>query len=175
MLGQLILALGLALFVGAVGIFARRRPLPRQPTRLVADPAHWHALTAYLWLVGAVGLLVWEAVAALGTALTPPPVDAEIHTLGAGFITLLILGVGIRLLPGFARRPLRHEALVWLTLGLANAAVLLRIAPLLLAPLLPPQPLTAALAISGIAGVAAVALFALNLGGGARADTPPTR
>jgi uncharacterized protein involved in response to NO len=174
-LGQLALALGLILFIGALGIFARHRPLPRQPTRLVADPAYWHALTAYLWLVGTAGLLLWRVCAAIDTRLAPPSGDAEVHALGAGFLTLLILGVGPRLLSGFARRPVRHEALLWLTLGLANVSALLRIGPLLFAPLLPTQLGPATLAIAGLAGEVAVALFALNLGGRAPKATARTQ
>lgn len=173
--GQLALALGLTLFVGAIGIFARRRSFPRQPTRLVADPAHWHALTAYLWLMATAGLLARGALAALGTGLASSSVDAEIHLLGTGFITLLILGVGSRLLPGFARRSVRHEAFVWLTLGLTNMATVLRVGPLLLTPLLPTRVVSAALAAAGIAGLAAVVLFALNLGGRAAADARSMR
>ena len=82
--GQLILALGLLIFVVVVGIFARPRPLPRQPTRLLAEPAYWHALTAYLWLVVTVGLLLWRVFAAIGTTLASPSGDAEVHALGRG-------------------------------------------------------------------------------------------
>jgi hypothetical protein len=44
-------------------------------------------------------------------------------------------GEGAKLLPGFAHRPLRSEALVWATL-LGNAAALLRVGPQLLTGLL---------------------------------------
>jgi hypothetical protein len=56
---------------------------------------------------------LWLALAALVPALPLPPSDAEIHIVGAGFVTLLIFGSGVRLLPGFARRDPRSPALVW--------------------------------------------------------------
>jgi uncharacterized protein involved in response to NO len=55
------------------------------------------------------------AVAALALRIPdfgPIVLDAEWHILGAGFMTLLILGEGVNLLPGFAGRPLRSEARV---------------------------------------------------------------
>lgn len=174
-IGQLCLAAGLVLFVGALGVFARGRQRPRQPTRWVADPAHWQALTAYLWLVGTAGILVWDVFATLAIVPMRPPSDAEIHALGAGFVTLLILGVGPRLLSGFARRAVRHAALGWPILALANLAALLRVAPLLLAPLVPPAAVNTALGMAGLAGWTAIALFALNLGGRALTDTQSTR
>lgn len=75
--------------------------------------------------------LTWQGAADLGTVSAAMSRDVEFHALGVGFITVLILGVGARLLPGFARRPLRNPALVWLTLALGNGTALLRVGPLL--------------------------------------------
>lgn len=171
--GQLFLAVGVALFIVALGIFGRLQPRPRQSARAVSDPVYWHALSAYLWLAGAGALQVWDVAGTLAIVPTRPPLDAEIHLLGAGFVTHLILGVGPRLLSGFARRALRREALGWPILALANLAVMLRVAPLLLALLVPPATTNAALGLGGLTGWLALALFALNLGGPARAGTPP--
>ena len=159
--GRLAQALALILFILGLGVFASRRPLPRQPPPGLADPLHLHALAAYAWLLLAAGHLAWGGAAGLGGASGPP--DVEVHLLGAGFVTLLILGVGAQLLPGFARRPLRRPALLWATLALGNAAALLRVAPPFLAPTLPPGATSAALALAGLAGLLAVALFAHNL------------
>jgi uncharacterized protein involved in response to NO len=89
--------------------------------------------------------------------------EVDRHLLGAGFVTLLILGEGAKLLPGFAAQPLRSEQLVWLTLLLGNTAAVLRVGPLLLPGLLGGPPAELALALSGLAGVLSIAIFALNL------------
>jgi hypothetical protein len=95
----------------------------------------------------------------------PIVLDAEWHILGAGFMTLLILGEGVNLLPGFAGRPLRSEARVWANLVFGNLAVLLRVAPVLLSALFAGLLGPGALASSGLAGLLAVALFTYNIVG----------
>jgi hypothetical protein len=57
--GRLAQALALALLVLGLGVFAPRRPLPRQPPPGLADPLHLHALAAYAWLLLAAGHLAW--------------------------------------------------------------------------------------------------------------------
>jgi uncharacterized protein involved in response to NO len=151
---------------------ATPRPPPPHPSELVAADAL--VRSAYAWLAVAAGLLLVGGVLLLAGG-TPPPVDAERHALGAGFVTLLILGMGARLLPGFLGRRLASARLVWATLWLGNAAALLRVAPALvpwlLAPSGAPAPawagLTAAigglLALSGLLAMAAVACLGWNL------------
>lgn len=166
-LGQLGLAGALGLFVLALGLFAPRRPLPRQPVRLLSDPIQWHALAAYIWLLLAALLLGATGLTDLGVrgiALTLDAPDAEHHLLGAGFVTLLILGMGAQLLPGFANRRLRSRALVWATLLLGNAAAVMRVGPLFVAGMSPALE-NGLLAAAGVVGLAALAAFGLNLGG----------
>lgn len=163
--GRLAQALALGLFTFALGVFAPRRPLPHQPVRLLADPVQWHALSAYLWLVVAAVILAWTGSAAVGANASAFPGDAEVHALGAGFVTILILGVGARLLPGFSRRPLRSRALVWFTLVLGNVAALLRVGPLLLPVLFPAPFASSSLTLSGLSGLAAIGAFGVNLTG----------
>jgi uncharacterized protein involved in response to NO len=131
--------------------------------------------SAYAWLVVAALLLLAAGVGALAE-LPQPPLDAERHALGAGFITLLIYGMGVYLLPGFLGRHLASARLAWATFWLGNAAALLRVGPLLLPwladasggavaaaldPLLAVQrPL---LTLSGVLGTAAIACFGWNL------------
>lgn len=160
--GQLLQAIALVMFAFGVGVFARRRRLPRQQVRLVTDPIPLHAVTAWLWLMGAAVLLSLSSFATLGVVSMTLPVDAEWHVLGAGFITLLILGVGAHLLPGFSRRPFRMPMIVWATLLLANAAAILRTGPLFL-PDVPSPVRDALLGTAGIVGVAALALFGVNV------------
>lgn len=161
--GRLLQAGGLTLFVLALGVFARRRPLPRPARGPLADPIHLHALTAYTWLLFGAALLGWQGLVDWLPGLTAPP-DIERHALGAGFLTLLILGVGARLLPGFARLPLRRPGLCWPTLVLGNGAALLRVGPFL-PPSFPAHLADAALPAAGLCGVAALGIFALNLTG----------
>jgi uncharacterized protein involved in response to NO len=163
--GRLAQALALGLFTLALGVFAPHRPLPRQPVRPLADPVQWHALSAYLWLVVGAATLAWTGGVAIGGAASALPGDAEVHALGAGFITILILGVGAHLLPGFTRRPLRSRALVWSTLVLGNVAALLRVGPLLLPALFPAPFAGIALTLSGLGGLAAIGVFGVNLTG----------
>ncbi len=140
--------------------------------RPLADPIQLHALSAYGWLLVAAALLVWAGLSGLGVLVASAPRDAEQHALGAGFVTLLILGVGAHLLPGFANRPLRSRKLIWLTLGLGHAAALLRVGPFLAAPLLPAGLVSAFLAAAGLAGVAAVAAFGVNVRASGHAGEP---
>jgi len=161
--GQLLQAIALLSFAFGVGIFARRRPLPRQPVRLTTDAIQLHVITAWLWLLVTAVLLALSSFATMGVIRVTIPGDAERHLLGAGFITLLILGVGAHLLPGFARRPLRSRGLVWTTLALANVAAILRVGPLFLPADLPSNAIGRLFAAAGLAGVAALVLFAVNL------------
>lgn len=164
-IGQLAQAGALGLLAHALGVFARPVPLPRSPVRSPSDPVVWHARTAYAWLVVAALVLAWRGASALGMVRAAPSRDVEIHALGVGFVTILILGVGARLLPGFARRPLRRPRLVWLTLALGNGAALLRVGPLLVSAYVPAPLLGTALALAGPLGLLALVTFSLNLRG----------
>ncbi len=164
--GQLLLAVSLVLMIAGVGIFAPRRPLPRGAPPIHTDPHQLAALSACGWLAVTAGVLALNGLAALGVPVPAPA--GEIHLFGAGFVTILILGVGTVLLPGFSRRPLRSRKLLWLTLVAANCAVLARIIPLWLAPLLPFLPSRTAslvLASAGLCGLLALLAFGINLSG----------
>ncbi|HEU5328769.1 MAG TPA: NnrS family protein [Thermomicrobiales bacterium] len=172
--GDVLLAAALVAFIIGMGIFARRLPLPRQPVRVFTDPQQWHALTAYGWLAVAALLLAGNGLGALGLPglITTP--DAERHALGAGFVTVLIVGVGAHLLPGFTRRPLRSRALLWATAVVGNAAALCRVVPVVFTSALPGTLATTLAALSGLLGVATVAIFAVNVTGRSR-SSPPAR
>jgi uncharacterized protein involved in response to NO len=144
---------------------------PRPPPPLTSDlvAAEWLLRSAYAWLLVAATLLLVGGLAALVGA-PAPPLDAERHALGAGFITLLIFGMGPRLLPGFVGRGhVASARLVWATLWLGNAAALLRVGPLLVAWLLGPaisvtSPAFAhLLALSGLLDLVAVGCWGWNL------------
>jgi uncharacterized protein involved in response to NO len=161
-LGNLALAAAIGLFIVGLGVFAPRRPLPRQPVRPLRDPIQLHAITAYAWLILVALVLLQSALALLGTAIVPVPQDAERHALGAGFVTILILGLGAQLLPGFANRRRRSDALVWVTLVLGNSAAVLRVGPLLMSGLSPALD-NALQALAGITALAALLVFAANV------------
>jgi uncharacterized protein involved in response to NO len=161
-LGDLIMAAAIALFIQALGIFAPRRPLPRQPIRPLRDPIQLHAISAYLWLAAVALVLVINGAATFGLASTSVPLDAERHLLGAGFVTLLILGVGAHLLSSFANRRPRSVALLWTTLLLGNLTALLRVGPLVFPSVLAGGG-AVALPVAGITGLAALIVFGINL------------
>jgi hypothetical protein len=105
-------------------------------------------------------ILLWEI--AVST-------DAIRHGYLLGFITLLILGMAPRMIPGFIRKKLASTKLVEATLWLGNAAVICRIVPLLLPEVwLEKIPFLVLLsqwmfALSGIFGLTAVSCLAVNL------------
>jgi uncharacterized protein involved in response to NO len=117
---------------------------------------------AYAWLLVAALL----ALSAAGPA--PPTGDLEVHALGAGFVTLLILGVGGLILPGLLGGTAPDPPLV-AALALGNVAVVLRVLPGLagwLAPgLLPVAVVPGVMALAGLAGAGAVACLALVVRG----------
>jgi uncharacterized protein involved in response to NO len=131
-LGALGLAGACALCILALGIFGPRRSLPRQPVYPLRDPFGLHAITAYGWLALVGALLYTQGLHDLGVPTGAIAADGEIHALGAGFTTLLILGVGAQLLPGFAHRRLRARGPLWATLALGNGAAALRVVPVLI-------------------------------------------
>jgi uncharacterized protein involved in response to NO len=162
-LGKIVTAVALLLFVLASGIFATRRPLPRQPVRVLSDPIQWHVISAYAWLIAVALLLIVQGLADLCGEIVLAGDDAERHLIGAGFVTLLILGVGAHLLPGFARRPLSSRGVLWATLVLANLAVVLRAGPLLLQADLSASASNTLLSVAGVCGLLAVLLFGINI------------
>lgn len=119
----------------AVRIFQARKPIKdtQVPYRAWEDPAGVGVLTAYFWIVVAAGFLL----------LTPwPQAGVEFpaflwqknlsrHAIGLGFMTMLIVSVGWKMLPGFTGGQPRGRGLLWAAVLLGNLAVLLRILPVL--------------------------------------------
>jgi hypothetical protein len=169
--GLLIVTVALVLLLVGLRVFAARRRVPGARKAWYADAAQWCGLTACGWLALDALLLAFAAVAILTGAAAGAWMDAERHLFGAGFVTLLIFGEGANLLPGFARRPLRHEGFVWATLGLGNCAVLLRVAPLIAPALFQGAAAGLTLAAAGAVDLLAVCAFAVNIGFPARQST----
>jgi len=167
-LGSLAIAVAIGLSVIGLGVFGRRRPLPRGNGPYLLDPVGLHMLSAYAWLIVAIVLLTVNALNTLGAVSTYLGTDAERHALGAGFGTLLILGVGAFLLPGMMKRRLRSRRLLWATLAFANGAAFLRVVPAAFPDILPTSAIPVAQSLAGVAGFIALAVFALNVVGGPR-------
>jgi uncharacterized protein involved in response to NO len=158
---------------------ARTRTLPQahpSPTASPGQMAHPFGrfdiliYTAYIWLVLAA---CGDLIAAV-TALTGKPhtvsLDAMRHMYLMGFVTLLICGIAVRMLPGFLhQRRIAIPALVIATCWLGNAAVIGRVLLLLLpAACLQRVPgclllARAAFAVSGLCGWATIYCLATNL------------
>ncbi|HEX7103681.1 MAG TPA: NnrS family protein, partial [Nitrolancea sp.] len=161
--GQIAQAAGIGAAIIALRVFERRRTLPRRQVRIRTDPLQLHLISAYAWL-GLAGVLLWfNGLNRLGLELWHPGMDAERHALGAGFVTLLIFGVGSEMLPGFAQQALRRPQLRWATLALGNLAALLRIAPLLFPGSLSTQGNAAVMSSAGLLGALAIGLFLVNI------------
>ena len=125
---------------------------------------------AYVWLVLAAACEVVSGIAALAGRTFFISGSAIRHMYLLGFITQLIFGMAVRMLPGFLQqRRVASPALVEATLWLGNAAavgrVLLFVVPPAVLQTIPGSALVArtAFAVSGLLGFAAVWCLAVNL------------
>jgi uncharacterized protein involved in response to NO len=148
---------------------ARGQGRPDLPVHRAFGHFAYLVYSAYAWLVlaacsdmitGIAGLFGYGAVMNAG---------AVRHMYVLGFITLLISGVSVRMLPGFlGQKQVRSPALVTVTLWLGNTAVLCRIligAPTVFWQALPGvvPGVQIAFALSGLLGLAAVGCLGVNL------------
>jgi len=118
-------------------------------------------ISAFVWLAFSGIMAIVDGGLELVTASLPFNPDIERHALTVGFITLLIFGMAVRMLPGFSAKPrIASPRLVLATFWLGNAAAACRVIPLFI-PTLPGA--DAALGISGTMGWFAVACLAANL------------
>ncbi|MFQ5824907.1 MAG: hypothetical protein ACE5JB_12690 [bacterium] len=125
---------------------------------------------AYIWLIGGAIIEILIGAASLMGWSIPISSDALRHIYLLGFITHLILGMAVRMMPGFIKKKkVASTKLVDLTFWLGNSTAVCRVAPLLLpAILLEAIPgaifLTQSLfAFSGILALLAVSCLAVNL------------
>ena len=151
---------GAVAFVLALRLYERAvmPPGPGQPR--AHEP---YVRTAYGWLLFALGLgaalTAWELVD--GTPPSAGAANAARHALALGFITLLIFGVGSRVVPVFGGVALWRRPLLAPIYGVFNVGVALRVVGELLGGA---DALGRALvACSGLLGYAGLALFALVL------------
>lgn len=179
--GQVLLGGALLFFIAELDVLMRRKP-PWTSTRTLPPPDYVETrpptrphypdygefgrfelliLSAFGWLAFASLLTVIDGLSTLlgYPALLNP--DIERHTITVGFITLLILGMAVRLVPGFSgQRRIASPRLVLATFWLGNLATLTRVVPLL-APEI--AGLNIILGFSGIIGWLAVAGLGINL------------
>jgi uncharacterized protein involved in response to NO len=174
-------------FVWGLDLLTRRRPVERPARFLQIGPerpptrpglpdfgefGRFELLvySAYLWLVGAALYEIANGAGILmdGSVVVGPSVVRHMYLLG--FITLLIFGVSVRMLPGFVnKRAVALPALVLATFWLGNTAALFRVIPLILPVLVTDlTPAVGRLAqcafgLSGILALAAVILLSINL------------
>lgn len=174
-------------FVWQLDILTRRRPLGRHARFLDTGPGRpptrpglpdygefgrFERLVyaAYVWLVLAAFVELLTGAATLFGVSAPVAMDVIRHMYLLGFITHLIFGASVRMLPGFIRRKrVADVTLVDATFWLGSAAVFCRVVPLLspswFTDLLPGDDLLiqTIFAISGIFGWGAVVCLAINL------------
>lgn len=126
--------------------------------------------TAYFWLVlGAVLDILSGASKIFDFSLTHSS-DASRHVYLLGFVSLLIFGMSVRMLPGFLQKKrVWSPRLVGATFWLGNLAVVLRVMPLLM-PMAVYEAwpaiavvTQAAFGMSGLAGLAALLCLTINL------------
>lgn len=155
--GAVLMAGGAAAFVTGLRLFERRtRPKPYVPGVYVRYELF--VRIAYGWLLAGLCLEAIDTVArGLGaTAFLAVIAAPVLHVLTLGFISMMILGMGTRMLPVFEGSLLTHPRWMDAAFALLNGSIVLRLGFGIV-----DTPLTnAALAVSGALGTAAVALFA---------------
>lgn len=127
-------------------------------------------LSAFLWLTVHALLSLMNASWDLLGLAGPVGRDPVRHSFLMGFVTLLILGMGVRLVPGFAlQNGVKHPGIVVWIAFLANLAALARVLPLVLPSWLELSPEIGTLSmrafgLSGFLAMSALILFAICLG-----------
>jgi len=169
--GLAALAYAVALLCGAVGVrvFQARKPIVGNQLayRITEDPAAVGVVSAYFWAVVAALFLLLFALHEFRVWVPLSLMEKNLarHAAGAGFMTLLILSVGWKMLPGFSGGRPRARSLVWTAVVLGNLAALLRILPALL-----PGSISSGrnwslmfFPLAGIAGLGTIVAFSIAL------------
>jgi uncharacterized protein involved in response to NO len=186
--GMLVTGTVVLVFVGIfLSLIRKRGRLPERVAKLAPSPASLAqnyqkqvrqeqanygpfvglVASAYMWAMLGALLLLIDGIALLATGTMPLAFDAVRHSFAIGFIALLICGIAPRMLPSFSGLHIASPRLVSVTLWLGNAAALLRVGSILLAPLFPgPQGSAIATFLFGLSGPFGLALaicLAINL------------
>ena len=155
--GMLVTGATVLLFVGIfLSLIRRRGRLPERVAKLAPSPealaqnyqkqvrreqANYGPFvglvaSAYLWAMLGALLLMIDGIGLVASGSPLLTFDAIRHSFAVGFIALLICGIAPRMLPSFSGHHILSPHLVSATLWLGNAAALLRVGSILLAPLL---------------------------------------
>lgn len=120
---------------------------------------------AYLWLLGGLGLAAALAVREIvaGRAASGTELSSVRHALALGYLSTLIFGMALKIIPVFEGKPLWRPGLARPALLLFGGGALLRVGTELLAGY--GTPLNALLGLSGVLGVAGFGLVALLIAG----------
>ena len=186
--GMLVIGCAVLLFVGIfLSLIRRRGRLPERVAKLAPSPEtlaqHYQkqvkqeqanygpfvglVASAYMWAMLGALLLLIDGSGLLATGTMPLAFDAIRHSFAVGFIALLICGIAPRMLPSFSGHRIASPRLVSATLWLGNAAALLRVGSILLAPLFPGSQGntidTILFGLSGPFGLALAICLAINL------------
>lgn len=170
-IGQMVKGIGILWFVWRLGALTQGARREKKASEYGFGPFAGLIVSAYIWLVVAAGGELLSSVGWLSGMWGSTRPDAIRHLYFMGFITLLIFGVGTRMLPGLlhARRVAR-PGLVSAMLWLGNAAVIGRVVLVgIPGPFWQGVPsgviagARIAFAWSGILGLVAVLCLALNL------------
>ena len=130
----------------------------------------WHIYAAYGWL--AFGALAEMTIGGFGIFQFPIAISSDVirHLYLLGFITNLIMGVAVRMVPGFLKkRSVASTKLIDRTFWLTNIAVVARVLPLLVPLVVSDVPeiidiiAQAAFGLSGILALLATICLAINL------------
>lgn len=163
----------------AVRIFQARKPLRHAvvPYRIGEDPAAVGVLSAYIWAAVGACLLLLLLLQKVGLPIPRALLQKNLarHALGLGFMTMLIMSVGWKMLPGFGGGQPRGRKLLWSAVWLANLAVLFRIIPALFPSGNGPGRSWSELLFpcAGMAGLGAILAFAIALRSSFRLPTKP--
>ena len=112
-------------------VLGEREPMrPGMPDRGEFGRFEWLVRGAYVWLVVAAVLDALAAGGRLGHGEPMVVPDAARHALALGFVTLLIVGMAVRMIPGFAKGRLASPGAVAVLAVLGHAAALARVVPL---------------------------------------------
>lgn len=175
--GSLLMGLSLLVFIYLIDVLTKvrepwttgrklepkedRRPTrPGMPDYGEYGRFEWLLYSAYGWLTLGALFFTVNGGALLLSRPRPIPTDAVRHTITVGFITMLILGMAVRMVPGFGSHKPAKPGWVDGLIVLGNAAAISRVVPLLFPNV---AGLRTLLGLSGIFGILAVALLFAEL------------
>ena len=99
----------------------RKRASPRHAGMLLSADNRFFIVTAMAYLIVSGLWLLWRGALWADDAMRP----IGIHLFGAGFVLLLIYGLGAHMLPRFTGNPIMAGAWPWVQYGCVNLGIIL--------------------------------------------------